>query len=131
MADNGLCGQFAGCALPDNSDAPTRRQQRLSRLPVALHIGFKLANPEFAVCRWRAGNPASFMPMPVAAMHKQHGAVFWKNEVRLACQPRNMKPETEACTVQSTPHLHFRPGIPAPDTRHHAGAGCLVNNVRQ
>lgn len=131
LPGDALSGQFTGCAFPDHSNAPTRRQQRLSSLQVALHIGFKLTNPEFAVARWRAGDPAPFMPVPVTAMHKQHRAMFRKNQVRLASQPRDVKPETKARPVQRTAHLHFGPGIPAPDARHHAGAGCLVNNVRQ
>jgi len=128
---NRLGCQFAHLALPDDSDTPTGLKQQLPSSPVSLDIDRKFVPPVVTICRRRAGVPATFVPMPEATVNENDRVVLWKNEIRRSRQTSSVKPETEACAVQGTPHFHFGPGIPAPDARHHAGAGCLVNNVRQ
>lgn len=71
------------------------------------------------------------MAVPEASMNKQDGAILRKNQIGLAWQTGNLKPKTEACPVQGAAHRHFGPGVPASDARHHARAGCLVNDVCQ
>lgn len=71
------------------------------------------------------------MPMPEAAVHKNDGAVFGKNNVWLAGQLFQMKSKTEACCVKRTPDKDFGLGVRSLDCSHHATAGRLVNNISQ
>lgn len=66
------------------------------------------------------------MPMPEASMHKYHGMVTGKYNVRRAWQIAGMKPEPEAMAMQTAPDQDFRSGITSPDAGHHPASGSTV-----
>lgn len=73
--------------------------------------------------------PASLMPMPEAAVHKDDGAILRQNEVRSAVDLLRMKPEAETARVQCPPESQLGLGVVSPDPRHHPGTGLLVYDI--
>jgi hypothetical protein len=63
-------------ALPQNEHTPSS----IAKLPlipgIALRVGLEFGLPSLSVARRRARQAASWMPMPEAAMDKDHEPVF-------------------------------------------------------
>ena len=69
------------------------------------------------------------MQMPEATMNKNDGAIFGQDDVRAAGQILAVQPEAKTGCVQKRTHNHFGFGALALDIRHHAAAGCFVDDI--
>lgn len=116
-------------ALPHRCHAPSRFQQLRLHLPIPSDIGFELGCPELSSGRWRRGVPALFMPMPVAAVHEDHGIVFRQNQIRPSNDVLRVQAISESSRMQGAAQSEFGLRVLPPDPRHHPRAGCLVHDV--
>lgn len=69
------------------------------------------------------------MQMPEATMNKNDGAIFGQDDVRATWQVLAVKSEPKTGCVQQRAHNHFGFGALALDIRHHAAAGCFVDDI--
>lgn len=51
------------------------------------------------------------MPVPEAAVHKNHGFVFWENNVGFSGQLFNIQPVPKPIGKKEFPRQHFRLGV--------------------
>ena len=66
---------------------------------VPRNVGLELRLPEFRPGGWGGRVATAFMAMPKAAVHEDHGAMFWKNEIGPPVNLFGVKPESEAAGV--------------------------------
>lgn len=96
--------------------------QVLQRRVITLPVGFYLYAPEI-LPRRRPAKQRAIMPMPEAAMNKDDGMPFRKNEIRLSGQVAGMQPVPKTTGMQPAPDQKFGSGILSPDYRHVPAAG--------
>ena len=53
-------------------------------------------------------------------MHENHGTMLAQHEIGLARKSFGMKAEPEAERMERAAQAHFGPGVPRPDSAHHA-----------
>lgn len=81
-------------------------------------VGGELFLPEFDV-GGRGGSPfATFMPVPEAAMYKNHGPVFGQDDVRFSGKRFDVFPEAVPRAMQHGADEYLGLGVGAPDARH-------------
>jgi hypothetical protein len=96
---------------------------------IASDIFIELALPKLAIACRLGRISASFMPMPEAAMDKDNGSPFGKDNIRRARQAPIMEPKAKAFRMQCLANEHFGLGVSALDTGHHAGSGFASDNI--
>lgn len=117
-------------ALPDHEDAPARSCQLLHDLAISSLIGTEFGQPELSPRIWDAEGTTTRVPMPKAAMNKDHRPPLRKHDVRpsghVACM--QTKPETRAPEQAAKSAFWLR--VFAPDPGHHSGSCRAIHNIR-
>ncbi len=116
--------------LPDHEDPPSCSLQFASVFPVTSGVLLKLGSPELDAGLWRIRIFAPGMPMPEATVNEHYRPVFGQHDIRLAALDVLVKSESQTHAMKHRPNRLFRPGVPAPDARHHLATGFLVDNIR-
>jgi len=129
--ESGLQVVYSGqIAFPHDDHAPALAPQALADLLVPGNVRGKFPFPEINT-RFRSVRiPAALMPVPEAAMHKNHCPVLWQNNVGPAKHtvPR-AKPEAEAESVKQGTYQLFRSRIPRANTGHIPASTLLTQPV--
>lgn len=105
-------------ALPDHEPCPAELPELPGHLAIAGAIGVELGLPE---CRSRSrGRAAASAPMPVpeAAVHEDHPAQPWKDQIGSAGNVLRVESETESECVAETADDEFGTGMSGTDRRH-------------
>ncbi len=71
------------------------------------------------------------MPVPETAVNKNHSTMLAQHKIGFARKPFGMQPETETKRMECAAQTHFGPGVPRPDSAHHARTGSRINDVGQ
>ena len=101
-------GQFLRFTFPDDNNVPPVLSQIFLIFLVPFDGASELGPPVFLpTCGCRCMR-AALMSMPEASVHKNHGAVFWKNDVRFPWQILPMQAESKADFVEKGADLPFR-----------------------
>lgn len=120
---------FLEAAFPYHGYAPARCPERFDIPGISLDILAELLLPEFRTgCRGRGVSAAS-MTMPETSMHEDRDVPFSHDYVRTTWKFSIMQAITEPGSVDRASQDHFRFGVLATNTGHHAGARYLVDNV--
>jgi hypothetical protein len=101
----------------------------LDILIVATDILIEFALPKLTIAGWCGSVSAFCMPMPEAAVDKDSGSPFVKNNIWPAWQPPIMESKAKAFRMQSLANEHFGLGVSALDRGHHAGSGFASDNI--
>lgn len=67
--------------------------------------------------------------MPKTPMHKHDRPTRRENQIGFAGQTRATQPVPQTLCMKRLSQKHFRLGVFASDTRHHATAGRCINNI--
>lgn len=116
-------------ALPDHNDFPPVFHERIADLEVASNIVGKFCPPFFGVGRGCRGLVAAGMAVPEAAMDENRRAPFRQDDVGVARQCALVETKAEPMRVKKFAHGDLGPRIGRPDSRHHSGSGCGVDDV--
>ena len=121
---------LAQCALPYDCHPPARVEEIMPVLPVTPDVGIELGQPELRPGGRDGCKGAAGMTVPETAVNETYRFQAGKHQigstgkfpvVKTVSQSAGMKGQTES-------DLGLR--VRAPDSRHHAGSGGLVNYVR-
>ena len=85
---------LGNCAFPYDHNIPSVRTQSSVVSLISGPISFDLVGPEFGS---RLGQPEQvtvFVSVPIAAIHEDHGAPFWQNDIGLSRKIFTVEPET-------------------------------------
>ncbi len=116
-------------ALPDYKDPPAGIQKLGHYLTIPNDIHLEFSFPEFHIARRRSCILAALMPMPVTPVNEHHRAMARKDKIRCPRQFFCMEPVAQPLAMQETSDQHFRPGILATDTCHHARSDIRRDDV--
>ncbi len=108
--------------FPDNNNTPASFSKRIILFPVSRNIAFNLCAPEFRIAFGQAEQPAIFVAMPEATIHKYHTTIPGKHYIRRTGQIFSVQPIPVTCRKQGSANYHFRSGIFPLYTGHHAAA---------
>jgi hypothetical protein len=107
-----------GLTFPNDQHAPASGSQSFDLACVPFRVSLQLVDPELDIRGRHPTSPATFMAVPKAAMHENHGPVSAQNEIRRAGQSSIMQPEPEAERVKHPAHDQLRLGILSPNGAH-------------
>lgn len=116
-------------ALPYGSHTPSNVDKALGVLMITANVLIELALPKLTIANWRGRVSASFMPMPEAAMNKDNGSPFGKDNIWRARQAPIMESKAKAFRMECLANEHFGLGVSALDPGHHAGSGFASDNI--
>ena len=103
-------------AFPYREHVPAHAEQFCLVPLVALLVCFDFVGPVFDAA---VRDMAVSMPVPEAAMHKNHKPVFAQHDVRRSRQALDVFPVAVAAGKEIAAHDSFGPGVLAPDFGHH------------
>lgn len=95
---------------------------------IAIAICVDLCTPEIGV-RGRQPEQRAVVSMPKASMHKHHGTMTWKDDVRLTRKAGIINAVTEPLGKQGLSEADLDTGVFRPDAGHHPAAGFPVDDV--
>jgi hypothetical protein len=105
-------------ALPNDDYAPAQAAEPADMFFVVGNIPCEFIHPKLPVALGSGGILAPLVAVPEATVDEYHGPVPRQNNVRLARQVLDVKPETVACAVQQAADLPLRAGVCGPYLRH-------------
>lgn len=105
-------------ALPDNEYSPTLSDEGGDILFIAGSVFFYLFAPERGIGLGQNKKRTPLMPMPETTVDEYHTLVFWKDNVRAACQTPVIGPISEPFFEQEAPDEQFNLGILASNGSH-------------
>ena len=105
-------------ALPNDDYAPAQAAEPADMFFVVGNIPCEFIHPKLPVALGSGGIFAPLVAVPEATVDEYHGPVPRQNNVRLARQVLDVKPETVACAVQQAADLPLRAGVCGPYLRH-------------
>ena len=98
--------------------------------PVTLHVGLELCQPEFRPGGRGGRVRAAGMTVPEAPVNETYRSEPPEHQIGGAGKFPVVQAVSQSASMKGLTQGHLGPRVPAPDTRHHAGTGCLVNYIR-
>lgn len=129
ISSNGDLFAFSQCTSPDDRHPPSFTQQRSPNDLISCCVGGELAAPEGRARPRGRGISAACVAVPEATVDKNHGSVFWQDNIRPAGQIRRVKSVSEPLCMQLPTKRQLGLRVFSPNPRHHARTGLLVDNV--
>lgn len=96
---------------------------------VALSISGKFQLPKASVLLRQTRSLTAFMLVPKAAVDKDYGAIFGKDDVGAPRQIAPMKPKAISHCVENRSHPKFRRGVAIPDPAHNLASLPLRKDI--
>ena len=88
--------RLAQSTFPYRCHAPSLFQKHRAKFAIPRNIRFELGLPKLHPGRWTSCITTIIVAMPETAMHKDHGVMLRKNEVRVPKNLPRMKAEAKA-----------------------------------
>jgi hypothetical protein len=105
-------------AFPDHYDAPTELAKSPNSDPVASNVPIELGLPKGKIALRGIGVLAAGVPVPEAAVNKDHGTVARQDDVRPAREIATVQAKSISQPVQRRANDQLRLRVPAPDPGH-------------
>lgn len=113
-----LISTFLQVTFPYCNDIPSQFNQGFLLFYIPFYIAVNHVQPEFSPGFRYNKMPAVLMPMPEAAVNKNNGVVFFKDDIRFAGQFFIVNAVSETFCKKLLTEQYFRLCIGAPDPAH-------------
>ena len=121
---------LAQCAFPYDCDSPAGVEEVMPVTPVTLNVGLELCQPEFRPGGRDGRVRAAGMTVPKAPVNETCRSEPPKHQIGCAGKFAVVQAVSQPASMKGPTQSHLGPRVPAPDSRHHAGTGCLINYIR-